>query len=271
MSLLIAATPRSGGWLLAEGLRSLGIAGHPEEYFAPDAEQAYRAQWGMPTTGPFGPLLQRALERGRTPNGVFAAKVHWSQLGMLLERLRTVPAGEGNGRRSMTDRELLTRHLGPVRIVYLDRRNTLRQAISWHRAITTNRWWVVAGDEPRRPRDVTGYDFEAIKTLWWLLHDDKTSWRAWFQANHVRPLSLCYERLAADYPGTLRAVVSWLGLDPPGHIPPPRLVRQADQLSDQWMRQYLRSWRSVFGSQPPRLAIFQNEHSPGHLPAVQTP
>lgn len=256
--------------MLAEGLRSLGIAGRPEEYFAPEAEQTYRARWGMPTAGPFGPLLQRVLERGRTPNGVFAAKVHWSQLSVLLERLRMAPGGEGNGHRPMTDSELLSRHLGPVRIVYLDRRNTLRQAISWHRAITTERWWRVAGDEPSHPPDVAGYDFEAIKTMWWLLYDAKASWRGWFQDNHVRPLALCYEGLVADYPGTLRAVVAWLGLDAPGRIPPPRLVRQADQLSDRWAWQYRRSWRSVFGSQPSRLVGFEDQYPPGHPAAVQT-
>ena len=270
-NLLIAATPRSGGWLLAEGLRSLDIAGRPEEYFAPEAEQAYRSRWGMPAVGPFGLLLQRALEHGRTPNGVFAAKVHWSHLGVLLQRLRTLPGHEGRIGRSMTDGELLARHLGPVRIVYLDRRNTVRQAISWHRAITTNSWWAVFGDGPDRPSDVVGYDFEAIKTLWWLLCEAKASWRGWFQANHVQPLVLSYERLVADYPSTLRAVVEWLGMDAPGCIPPPRLVRQADQLSDQWARQYRRSWLSVFGSEPPRLASFKDEHLPAHPSAVETP
>jgi LPS sulfotransferase NodH len=293
-SLLIAATPRSGSWLLAEGLRSLRIAGRPEEYFAPDAERAYREKWHLPAEGPYGPLFQCILAGGRTRNGVFAVKAHWPQLRATLPRLHALAAADGlpaagatagspptdagspptDAGSPPTDAAVLAHLLGPLRVVYLDRRDTLRQAVSWHRAITCNSWWTVSGEGPEPMPEDAGYDFESIKTLYWLLRDDKAAWQSWFRANGVRPLIVGYERLAADYAGTIRDVARGLGLGVPDRVPPPRLVRQsADGLNERWVREYRRCWRRVFGngSEPPLPLAVQHQDAAGHPAAVQPP
>lgn len=42
---IICTNPRSGSWLLAEGLAGTSIAGNPREWFNVQQEQATRAQW----------------------------------------------------------------------------------------------------------------------------------------------------------------------------------------------------------------------------------
>jgi LPS sulfotransferase NodH len=228
-SLLIATTPRSGSWLLAEGLRSLGIAGRPEEYFWRDMEPLYRRQWGI--SGDDRELLDRILREGSTRNGVFSAKVHWFQFLQLLYRLRRLTPG-------LDELALLEHHLGPVRIVYLERLDVVRQAISWHRALRTDVWWRVDGVRDARPDGHGEFDFSGVQHLEYLLRDYNAAWRSWFSSVGLRPLDLSYERLAERYEESLRSVVLELGLPAPDVVPPVRLVRQADAETDAWVASY---------------------------------
>ena len=44
---IICTNPRSGSWLLSEGLASTSVAGNPREWFIRIEEQQYRARWRM--------------------------------------------------------------------------------------------------------------------------------------------------------------------------------------------------------------------------------
>jgi LPS sulfotransferase NodH len=244
LSLFIATTPRSGSWLLAEGLRSLDIVGHPEEFFSLDVEPLYRRQWGLPVSGSYVEYVRHVLREGCTSNGVFAVKVHWFQFAHLLRRLRTL-----NGNTSVSDRGLLEQHFGPFEMVHLERVDTLRQAISWHRALCTDQWWSVPGTVRRREEASVEFDFESVKHLYYLLGEYKASWRAWFGNNGIQPLELNYEGLVEDYPTTLRSVVGHMTLAATTPILSPLLQRQADARTEAWARAYRHSWTSLFGSQ----------------------
>jgi LPS sulfotransferase NodH len=250
VSLFIATAPRSGSWLLAEGLRSLDVAGRAEEFFRIDLESTYRERWGLGPSASYADFLQRAIAQGQTANGVFAAKVHWFQFAHLLRRLRAIHGRSSQGSdQPVGDVELLENHFGPFRMVYLERSDTLRQAISWQRAMRTDVWWNVPGTT-RRPGPTSGeYDFDGIKHLYYLLQDYKAYWRAWFAHHEVTPVEITYEALAADYHSSLTDVVSELGLPLPELVPTPFLRRQADGQTEAWARAYEQSWIRVFGDQ----------------------
>jgi trehalose 2-sulfotransferase len=74
MSYLICCDPRTGSWLLAEGLQFTGIAGVPREFFAKEHEQEWIERLGASTYVDF---LEKVIKYATTPNGVFGAKVHW--------------------------------------------------------------------------------------------------------------------------------------------------------------------------------------------------
>ena len=110
---LVCATQRSGSTLLCEALKATGVAGHPEEFFEarpahrlpPRAARLprghrrplrHRAARGRPAAAGAAVLragrrcdweahLARSLRDGRTPNGVFGAKVMWNQLADIAE------------------------------------------------------------------------------------------------------------------------------------------------------------------------------------------
>ena len=66
----ICFTPRTGSALICQLLRATGVAGRPEEYFWRDNEPLYRTQWHVTS---YSDYLERALEEGTTPNGIFGA------------------------------------------------------------------------------------------------------------------------------------------------------------------------------------------------------
>jgi trehalose 2-sulfotransferase len=241
-SLFIATAPRSGSWLLAEGLRGLAVAGCPEEYFRADLEQYYRKQWGLPESAPYQAFLERVMVAGTTPNGVFAVKVHWFQLRYLLWQLRSLDrAGQ------LSDAELLERYFGSVRMVYLERRDVARQAISWLRAIRTDEWWLIAREPRTQPMLPGEFDFEGIKHLFYLLQDYQVWWHQWFRDNEIHPLKLVYEDVVANYRASLLGILRHADLSAPAEIPAPMLRRQADEHNDLWLRAYWHSWTSLFG------------------------
>jgi trehalose 2-sulfotransferase len=241
LSVFIATAPRSGSWLLADSLRHLDV-GRPEEFFRADLETDYREQWGLPPAAPYLDFVDRVLSLGQAPNGVFAVKVHWFQFAMLLGRLRATHQG-GDG---VSDVALLERHFGNVRLVYLERTDTLRQAISWARAIRTNEWWSIEGSAAPGGGPVPEYDFETIKHLYYLLCDYKRCWREWIARSGLRPVEVSYETLARDHDAAVHRVVAALGLPVPQRIWAPRLVRQADGNTETLARAYQDSWRSLF-------------------------
>ena len=242
ISLFIATAPRSGSWLLAEGLRGLAMAGSPEEYFRADLEEYYRHQWGLAESAPYRTFLNRVILAGTTANGVFAVKVHWFQFQHMFRRLRSLDPAD-----PVSDAELLERYFGPVQMVYLERRDVVRQAISWLRAIRTDEWWLMEPDLPGQPLLPGEYDFECIKHLFYLLQDYRTYWRRWFSDNGIHPLELNYEDIAADYPASLLSILRHLGVSAAAKIPAPLLQRQADQHSELWARAFWQSWMSLFG------------------------
>src|ERR1700722_15250720 len=70
---MLCATPRTGSYLLCEGLQHTGLAGKPTEYFSGGYEQYWRPRWGVKT---YSEYLARVTKIGTTPNGVFGVKVH---------------------------------------------------------------------------------------------------------------------------------------------------------------------------------------------------
>ena len=80
-SYFISTTPRTGSFLLAHALDSTGIAGRPQEYFDPNFEKDWCVAWASADAEYF----EKVLPAGTTPNGVFAAKVHWHQFVHLRE------------------------------------------------------------------------------------------------------------------------------------------------------------------------------------------
>ena len=226
-------------------MRSLGTLGHPEEYLRADLDEVYRQRWGLGRDAPPEQMLAAMTAHGSTRNGVFGMKLHWFQFELLLRRLRAIAAPDAE-LASATDATLLAHFFGRVRWVHLERFDTVRQAVSWYRAIRTDEWWRVVG-QPARPRGVE-YDFEAIKHLHYLLLDYRQNWGRWFAAQGDDVLEIAFEELSADLEGCLLRVVEHVGVPPPVGLPGPSLARQSDELTETFVACYQRSLAALFGT-----------------------
>ena len=265
-SYLVCATPRSGSTLLCHLLAATGVAGRPEEYFealrhsglprrpheyfnpgrhADIVERlAFREMPDGPLPEPsplwvsddYGPYLASAIERGTTANGVFGAKLMWGYLPDFATLLRTI-----DGYADLPVPQMLARAFPNLRYVRVSRDDKVRQAVSLWKAVQTQAW--------RRERGVGGgaatakpptFSFTAIHHLVNQLHAHDSAWTGYFTGLGVEPYCVTYEELAADKEGTVRGVLDHLGIALAGRgiAAEPELERQADELSEEWVRRY---------------------------------
>ncbi len=243
LSYFISTTPRTGGFLLAEALQSTGIAGKPREYFDPISEKQWVESQAIASDSAY---LETVMAAGTTPNGVFGAKVLWHQFVHLMASPRLIQASGAPGV------ELLRRTFPDLRYVFLTRRDKLRQAISYQRAIRTGVWWSIEttanGDEhtPKPTAVRPQFEFDQIDEWVARLSQFESSWRRYFRRIGAEPFEVAYEDFVESYEATVLAILRFLDLPIPENlkVAPPRLARQADELTEEWVNRYQREKRS---------------------------
>ena len=265
-SYLVCATQRSGSTLLCAMLSDTGVAGRPEEYFEamrdtgvpphpgdfldglartglgirddPRPPQApdYSSLVGL---GDYRQHLERTLRRGTTPNGVFGAKLMFNQLDELHALAGQLPEFA-----DLPVQAQLDRLLGGPRYVWVSRADTVRQAVSMWKAMQTRRWRA-GGDGGAEP--APQYRYEAIDHLVRRFASDAEGWRHYFAGQGIVPLTVGYEsELEPDLAGTVRRVLDWIGVTPPGAWAPGEpLRRQADAVTEDWVAAYRRGLAAV--------------------------
>jgi LPS sulfotransferase NodH len=215
VSFMVCALPRSGSSLLCELLAATGVAGVPTEFFEPNQWPEFARRWGADTLDAY---LREMLARKTTPNGVFGVKALYPQLVDALGD--TSPA----------------RVFPNLRYVYVTRHDHLRQALSFARAIQTDQW---ASDQPAA-ESAPVFDADQIDELLAWIRREEGQWEALFERERVLPLRIVYEDFVTSIDRTLRDVLRFLDVEPPAgfRAPVPKLGRQADELTEEWVRRY---------------------------------
>jgi trehalose 2-sulfotransferase len=260
---IVCSTQRSGSTYLCGLLTSTGVAGNPQEYFEARAETGLPPHPGYflaglrrtgagirddprPTDAPgYSDLrrvdswemhLERTFQSGTTANGVFAAKLMWSQLPDLEQHAAAVPELAG-----ATGSALLERLFGHPDYVWMRRHDKVRQAISLWRALQTRTWRL---ENPAADRDepVLHYSFEGIEHLRRRLTADDDAWGRFFLHSLIEPLELFYETdVKSDPAGAVTRVLAHIAVDPPpGWMPDEPTVAQSDGLNNAWHDAYHR-------------------------------
>jgi len=237
---IICTTPRSGSWLLSDGLASTGVAGRPREWFNPLQEQQICARWRMSHDSDLGLLRYLAVVRAQstTPNGVSGIKLHYYQFAGLADKFAVFPGCSG-----LTSAKLLTQLYPDARYVWLTRRDKLRQALSFLQAVNTDVWWRFDRAGPSRVPDEEGglrFDDAAVDRAERLFARNDARWRDFFEQQGIKPFTIQYEDFSSDYVKTIAAILEWLGVPEAAAIaiPPPRLTRQFDARSEEWIAGY---------------------------------
>ncbi len=230
-SYLLCGTPRTGSTLLCSLLASTGVAGRPESYFRELDERAWAARFGVPVAGDgsfdYRAFAVGAVQAGSTPNGVFAARIMWGTMHLVVDGLR--PDGTAE-----TDFDVLTDTFGPLRMVHLHRDDVVGQAVSWARAERTG-YWQREDVSSREP----AIDLDQVDELVRTVHAHNAAWISWFAEQGVRPHIVTYEALAADPERTVRAILDHLDVKAPAAWRPASThAKQADEINAEWVRRY---------------------------------
>jgi LPS sulfotransferase NodH len=221
----ICSTPRTGSTMLGNLLAETGLVGRAGEYFG-----EFFARDVVPgmSRRRFDDYLVDCTRHARG-TGTLGIKLHWDQVEVFLYLLRL-----RRGLRGANDREVLEAVFPGPAFVSMTREDTVAQAVSWWKAITTGRW--------TDGRPVTGeprFDADGIAGRVRAIGQHNAAWAGWFRENGVEPLRLTYEELAADPTEVARRVLTFVGVDvPDGFAVEPRTEQQADAVNADWIRRY---------------------------------
>lgn len=223
---LLCGTPRTGSTLLCSLLTSTGVLGRPRSWFREPDEAAIAHELGVPAArdrpADYRRYVDAVSEAGRTPNGVFAARIMWGSLDHVVREL-----GGGDQTR---DIDVIQGALGQLAVIHLRRNGIVGQAVSWHRAEQTG-YWQHGDTTHAEPRQDLGQCVQLVHTI----HEHEAAWRDWFHRNDVQPLELTYEALVDDMAEAVSKVASHLGIAIPGiWRPQPQETRQADDINNRW-------------------------------------
>ena len=237
LSYTIWFSQRTGSTLLSRALTATGMAGRPGEWL-------YTGDTGLMThygRADVAELQAHLWELGSTDNGVFGLKhaFHEPHFSRVLATLGTLPGSPPPS----APRAAVWAHAFPHhRHIFMTRRNKVRLAVSWWKAIRTQEWHreLDAPAAPSaQPAPDDGYSFDAINHLLCEATLREAGIQEFFAEAGIVPLTVVYEDFSADYAGTLRRVLDFLDLDAANApIPPPPLAPTADAVNEAWVQRF---------------------------------
>jgi len=193
-----------------------GLAGAPTEFFDEETKQGFLRHWELADESEY---LSTLLLKKTSPNGVFGFKAHWHQY------------------RAAFGEATISPEIPNLEFIFIRRRNQIRQAVSYWRAIQTNQWAVTHRSTNQSPR----YDFDEIAKLLERIRREEKAWLDFFTANSIEPLELFYEEFANELPATIHACLNRIGFELPSDwvMPELTLKKQADEISDRWVTRFV--------------------------------
>ena len=230
----LCSVARSGAHLLTSGLRATHLAGRPMQYFNEQLAQRYAARYGLDATHHFAHYVRSIVRLTTTPNAVFGFRIESWDLEKFVARLRE--SGEF-GPPDAPELKLLRTAFPRLRCIQLTREDKLRQAISKARAMQTDLW---VPDPEKNTLGEPRFDPELIAHCLLSARRSEEMWADFFQRNEIEPLTITYEDLCSNYPAAVGRVLDFLRVRPPRDfcLGPPTTVRQADAITEEWIKQY---------------------------------
>ena len=196
----------------------------PAEYGVRVDEATWRTFYGFSSHRAY---FDRLIPLHTTPNGVFGLKLMWWQLTGLADDVRDYLGAP----RAPLD--AIGELSGPVSFIWMRRRDRLRQAVSWVRAMQTG-WW--SSQQAERAEPI--YDSGAIAAALGRIEQQETCWENMLSSQPTDTLPIYYEDFCRDVTGGLVRILEFIGLEFDLAANPimPRLQKQADSASQTWVR-----------------------------------
>jgi trehalose 2-sulfotransferase len=194
----LAFSVRSGSTVIANTLSTFGL-GEPAEYF----QHPYTSNnWFQKVSAPSLLDSFRQLVLAHLQNGIFGSKMTHDHRAHLDGQLRN----HLDGYKSLDD--VLPGH----KWIFLRRRDTIAQAISWHVAQTTDRWHMPSGNG-EFVHDSVAYDFFSILSKLMIIGANEVNWRAYFGLMAIPYLEIVFEDLAADLDAGFSSILKFMDIE----------------------------------------------------------
>lgn len=230
LSYTIWFTQRTGSTLLCKALEATHVAGFPNEWLYVWWKEQ---QWDDPAE-----LQLKLWEHGSTANGVFGVKHSFHEPGFakLIEVFRQLPGCPPDEQ----NRVKIWEHAFPAhKHIFMTRRNKVRLAVSWWKAIKSQEWHRLSGAPPASVDLTDAYSFDAIYHLYSECSMREAGIQGFFSEGNIVPLTIVYEDFVQEYEKTVRKVLEFLDLDTMNiSIPSPALAPTADAVSEEWTQRF---------------------------------
>ena len=237
LSYTIWFSQRTGSTLLCRALASTGIAGNPSEWLSSEN------LLGEYQCDNYAELQQRLWELGSTSNRVFAVKggICNPYFRNLLNTLKQFPGCDGKSQNAVEIWENALGARSQHKHIYMTRRNKVRLAVSWWKAIQTQEWHRQYGSSQIVNLE-NEYSYEAIDHLFAECSIREAAIQDFFNSGSIIPLTIVYENFIFAYEETIRNILNYLELPNTEEvsIAPPPLQKLADDVSQQWVQRYRR-------------------------------
>jgi len=219
---VICCTHRSGSNLLSEALYRTGLAGDPMEYLNRGFLQEYARDAGT-WNFTFADLMADMQARRTSPNGVFGLNVKFDQMQIMFRRVPNP----------------LVRMLQRAdHVLFLYREDRVQQAVSTWKGQKRDTFNVYAEEQDETNdeemaatsgNEVPSDGLAIAQRLTNVLRMER-QWQQLFQNQGIRAEHLTYEELVADYRGSVRHILTQLGVDASeDDIPDPPTVKMRDE------------------------------------------
>ena len=228
-SYLVLMSARSGSMLLCAQLEKIGF-GRPVEAFNPNKNPMFHNVWDIDYSNDYA-YLKKAVEF-QTVNDVMGMKFSLNQFKLFLEKARRLLAPSEI---LLDDAEVVEVFYPATRYIHLQRRDKVKQAISYAKAWQNGIWYEAAdgSEEFKQYLLPAVYDREHIECCFDIVLSIDIGWQHYLQENNLDSLLVWYEDLAEDFPGKMREVYDFLGIKAEGMDLPP-LKKQANRQSQEW-------------------------------------
>lgn len=216
---IICSAPRSGSHLLSYLMTDTQLAGFPQEHFNPwfmgDAVNEFPDQLIYEKNH-----VTNLIEKYTSPNGVFGTKAQFDQIVDFVGLAR-----------------LESFFPTSLKYIFIQRGDKIRQAVSLARAEQTNQW--MSGQAIQREPQ---YNYFQIQSCLREIKLQEKGWETYFMERGIKPYRVNYEELAANPEPVILGALAYLEIKRPAgfQVPTPRIQKQGDSLSEEWIARYTR-------------------------------
>jgi LPS sulfotransferase NodH len=249
-SLIVAATQRSGSTLFCRDLELSAAIGTPREWLQhSDLEERIRA-YGLKPGTPYAEVIREIVKRETNHRGLFAMKIMWDTLDAFFDIMRKDHPDETGPTKLDTFRRLFPN----PRFVFINRRDKLRQAVSFVKSLQSGAW---VSREGKRPASsgILRFDYIAVREAVEKFEKEESLWREFFEQHTIPFAEFAYEDFVQDRSGSIKKALSLIG-ERPGNRETPlknEIRRMSDDINRQWRQAFLHTVASIHDAGPPQM------------------